>query len=212
MSDNDQTMTWSIRCYRALLKAYPPRFRAEYGAAMESAFCAMARPDAQQGSGSSLRFAWAVVLRELPRTVLRERLAETAENLSERWADGRLGAAVRFALVAGPLLFIWVAIVSFSSTRDEVACGTAWIFALAGALAFSRGRGMAVLALAVLAASASVPVLIAASLLTPWPIEMPLSFLPVIVAVACTAALILAVYTRLVFEGLRLRGSVLAAA
>jgi hypothetical protein len=101
---DDRLPTWPNRLYRALLIAYPPEFRADYGHEMRTLFRDQLHAAQRQGPGGVVRHLWRTIL-----DLLTSALAERSALLqTKKLAPLAIGAA----LLVVPLTFFAIVILT----------------------------------------------------------------------------------------------------
>jgi len=194
MIDRDRWIERSIRLYAALLVLYPRRFRQRFADEMVETLRSMLREEAEREPAGATWRAWRPVAAELLPTVVREHAAVLAEVINVIGRQWR-GAACRRAAIAG---------LRGAAPADDEPCRAARDHVLV--CLRCRGR------VARTGRCASVGAAVRASLIGAmilvvigwWsgPSDPSLfSLTPLLLGVSATAALILALYVRLVTEG-----------
>jgi hypothetical protein len=105
-------MSRSERVYRALLLAYPRKFRREYGPQMEQAFGDLYREARERGRRSSIAHLWALTVPDLARTAVAQRIMSRADHQEVAMHDRRL-AVVGLALLLAPLYFVTASLLKY---------------------------------------------------------------------------------------------------
>ena len=105
-------MSRSERVYRALLLAYPRKFRREYGPQMEQAFGDLYREARERGRRSSIAHLWALTVPDLARTAVAQRIMSRADHQEVAMNDRRL-AVVGFVLLLAPLYFVSASLLKY---------------------------------------------------------------------------------------------------
>lgn len=205
MTNHRQSIRASIWAYERLLALYPPAFRNRFGPEMADAFEQILQERIAADGPRGVFLAWRMVLRELIPTLFSQLASEYAGAFQKHCQAGRLGASLRIVAAAAPPLVGWALLFRFSQRLDEMVVITLWLSGVAIGLLMTRARGPASLWAAVACGVAGLIVPMLGSWLLPWSIDVPLAALPLLTAVGCTAALVLAAYARLIIEGITLR-------
>lgn len=93
-----------IRLYAALLRLYPPHFRAGFEAEMQAVFAAEMAEAAQGGIAAAARVCWRE-LRDAPGAIIREHWGERNRSMETQFTE----RASRWEMLAGMVVFLFAA-------------------------------------------------------------------------------------------------------
>ena len=177
--------------YAALLRLYPPDFQQQFGQDMLATFSQVL--EGRGGLSAAL-----LILRELLPTLFREHLDDPAN----------LVRVIRWMLAAVPALLIYAAAVGRVQHVEEFILSTFWLMCILTAFWKSGCRGRICLRRTM---AASVLGMLLPLALINWYQPMSPGFFSLagpFALLAMTLGLILAVFARLIMEGIKLRAAV----
>jgi hypothetical protein len=105
-----QTSPASVRVYTALLKAYPKRFRSEYGTQMQQLFRDLHKE--RRGSRSGIVLLWIRTLSDLVPTAVAQRIMSHT-NRREAIMQNRRYAVIGLVLLIAPLYFVSASLLKY---------------------------------------------------------------------------------------------------